>query len=211
MVVWEGRSREAPPYPNSWPRGLHPESAAFWEWVRVDSATTCGMALSSGRRIVVPDVDACDAIVGTPEHEAYHRSHVRAVQSSPLVARSGLLFGMISTYWRTPHCPTEREFQRLNMLARESADLIERNEADRASRESRAQFPWLASIVESGDDAIVSKDIDRIITSWNKGAKRIFAYLAEEVIGKPINVLIPPERLYEENVILSRIRHGDGR
>jgi PAS domain S-box-containing protein len=70
------------------------------------------------------------------------------------------------------------------MLAREAADLIERNEADRALRESRAQFRWLASIVESGDDAIVSKNIDRIITSWNKGAERIFAYLAEEVIGK---------------------------
>jgi PAS domain S-box-containing protein len=80
----------------------------------------------------------------------------------------------------------------------------------RALRESRAQFRWLASIVESSDDAIISKDLDGIITSWNKGAERIFGYLAEEVIGKPITVLIPPERLYEEHVILSSIRHGDG-
>jgi PAS domain S-box-containing protein len=191
-------------------RGLHPESAAFWEWIRVDSATTCGMALSSGRRIVVPDIDDCHAIAGTPDHKAYHRSHVRAVQSTPLVARSGLLLGMISTYWRRPHWPTEREFEPLDMLARQAADLFERNEADQALRESRTQFQWLASIVESSNDAIVSQDIDGIITSWNKGAERIFGYLAEEVIGKSMTGLIPPEHLHEEKLILSRIRHGDG-
>jgi len=67
----------------------------------------------------------------------------------------------------------------------------------------------LASIVEFGDDAIVSKNRDGIITSWNKGAERIFDYLAEEVIGKPITILIPPERHHEEDVILERIRRGD--
>jgi PAS domain S-box-containing protein len=67
----------------------------------------------------------------------------------------------------------------------------------------------LASIVEFGDDAIVSKNLDGIITSWNRGAERIFGYLAEEVIGKPITILIPPERHHEEDVILERIRCGD--
>jgi PAS domain S-box-containing protein len=67
----------------------------------------------------------------------------------------------------------------------------------------------LASIVEFGDDAIVSKNLDGIITSWNKGAERIFGYLADEVIGKPITILIPPERLHEEDVILESIRRGD--
>jgi PAS domain S-box-containing protein len=167
------------------------------------------MALSSGRRVVVPDVNACDAIAGTPDHRAYHRSHIRAVQSTPLVARSGLLLGMISTYWRRPHWPTEREFKPLETLARQAADLIERKEADRALRERRAQFQWLASIVESSNDAIISKDIDGVITSWNKGAERIFGYLAEEAIGKPMTMLNPPERVHEEHIILSRTRHGD--
>jgi PAS domain S-box-containing protein len=67
----------------------------------------------------------------------------------------------------------------------------------------------LASIVEFGDDAIVSKNLDGIITSWNRGAERIFGYLAEEVSGKPITILIPPERHHEEDVILERIRRGD--
>jgi PAS domain S-box-containing protein len=76
-------------------------------------------------------------------------------------------------------------------------------------RDLERESTWLASIVECGDDAIVSKNLDGIITSWNKGAERIFGYLADEVIGKPITILIPPERLHEEEVILESIRRGD--
>jgi PAS domain S-box-containing protein len=67
----------------------------------------------------------------------------------------------------------------------------------------------LASIVEFGDDAIASKNLDGVITSWNRGAERMFGYLSEEVIGKPITILIPPERHHEEDLILERIRRGD--
>jgi PAS domain S-box-containing protein len=66
-----------------------------------------------------------------------------------------------------------------------------------------------ASIVESSEDAIVSKDLNGIITSWNKGAERIFGYLAEQVIGKSIKILIPPDRHDEETNILERIRRGE--
>ncbi|HEY8033065.1 MAG TPA: PAS domain S-box protein [Methylocella sp.] len=67
----------------------------------------------------------------------------------------------------------------------------------------------LASIVESSDDAIVSKDLDGIIKTWNPGAERLFGYAAEEVIGKPITLLIPIDRHGEESDILSRIRRGE--
>ncbi|MBR1198318.1 PAS domain S-box protein [Bradyrhizobium sp. AUGA SZCCT0240] len=66
----------------------------------------------------------------------------------------------------------------------------------------------LAAIIESSDDAIVSKDLDGIITSWNGGAERIFGYLAEEIIGKPITLLIPPDHQKEEETIMGRIRRG---
>jgi PAS domain S-box-containing protein len=66
----------------------------------------------------------------------------------------------------------------------------------------------LAAIVESSDDAIVSKDLNSIITSWNAGAERIFGYLAEEIIGKPITILIPPDYQKEEETIIERIRRG---
>jgi PAS domain S-box-containing protein len=67
----------------------------------------------------------------------------------------------------------------------------------------------LAAIVDSSDDAIVGKDLNSIITSWNKGAERIFGYSAEEMIGTSIMRLIPPDRQAEEEEILSRIRRGE--
>jgi PAS domain S-box-containing protein len=67
----------------------------------------------------------------------------------------------------------------------------------------------LSAIVESSDDAIISKDLDGVIVTWNKGAERLFGYLAEEVIGKPITILIPADRHHEERGILERIRRGD--
>ena len=66
----------------------------------------------------------------------------------------------------------------------------------------------LASIIESSDDAIVSKDLDGIIRSWNAGAERIFGYSAAEIVGKSIRLIIPPERQNEEDEVLAKIRIG---
>jgi len=67
----------------------------------------------------------------------------------------------------------------------------------------------LAAIVESSDDAIASKDLNGTVVTWNKGAERIFGYAAEEIIGKSISMLIPPDRENEESLILDRIRRGE--
>ncbi|WP_370631993.1 PAS domain S-box protein [Phyllobacterium lublinensis] len=85
----------------------------------------------------------------------------------------------------------------LNMLLDISAQAQEEESVQR-----------LAAIVESSDDAIVSKDLTGMIKSWNKGAERIFGYTAEEIIGRPITVLIPLDRAEEEPGIVSRIRAG---
>src|SRR5262249_42362788 len=66
----------------------------------------------------------------------------------------------------------------------------------------------LAAIVESSDDAIVSKTLDGVITSWNAGAERLFGYTAAEAVGQPITLIIPPERHGEEPAILERLRRG---
>jgi two-component system, chemotaxis family, CheB/CheR fusion protein len=81
-------------------------------------------------------------------------------------------------------------------------DISEHQRAELAARR-------LAAIVESSDDAIVSKDLNGIIETWNKGAERLFGYGAEEVIGKSITIIIPPERQHEEVSILDRIRRGE--
>ena len=67
----------------------------------------------------------------------------------------------------------------------------------------------LASIIESSDDAIASKNLQGIITSWNPGAQRLFGYSAQEAVGQPMAMLIPPERSSEEPTILARIARGE--
>jgi PAS domain S-box-containing protein len=76
----------------------------------------------------------------------------------------------------------------------------------RKSAETAAQ--QLAAIVESSEDAILTKDLDGVITSWNQGASRLFGYSAEEAVGRPVTLLIPAERMDEEPIILDRIRKG---
>jgi PAS domain S-box-containing protein len=81
-------------------------------------------------------------------------------------------------------------------------DITERKKTEDATRR-------LAAIVESSDDAIVSKDLNGIITSWNAGAERLFGYSAEEALKKPITIIIPPDRYHEEQQILDRIHSGE--
>lgn len=88
-------------------------------------------------------------------------------------------------------------------------DISERRAAEQRSIDSDIRDRRLAAIVESSDDAILWKDLDGIIASWNKGAERIFGYTADEVVGKPVTILIPPDRQDEEPAILARIRRGE--
>src|SRR6186997_2628701 len=67
----------------------------------------------------------------------------------------------------------------------------------------------LARLVESSDDAIVSKDLNGIIRSWNRAAERMFGYTASEAIGQSIRLIIPEDHQHEEDVILDRIRRGE--
>jgi PAS domain S-box-containing protein len=75
-------------------------------------------------------------------------------------------------------------------------------------RDERAQA-LLAAIVESSEDAIVSKTLDGVITSWNAGAEHLFGYTAAEAIGQHVTLIIPPDRLTEEDMILERLRRGE--
>jgi PAS domain S-box-containing protein len=88
-------------------------------------------------------------------------------------------------------------------------DITERRQIEAALRANEERLRWMASIVDSSDDAIVSKNLDGIITSWNRGAERVFGYAAEEAIGQPITIVIPKDRQDEERTILTRIRRGE--
>src|SRR5712691_9494397 len=68
---------------------------------------------------------------------------------------------------------------------------------------------WLAAVVDSSDDAIVTKTLDGVIRSWNRGAERLFGYTAGEAVGQQIFVIIPPDRVAEEQDVLARLRRGE--
>src|ERR1700738_1144659 len=106
---------------------------------------------------------------------------------SPLFDASGALIGAVNTL----------------------VDITDRHETEQRLRESEARYRGIAAIVESSEDAVVTKDLNGIITTWNHGATRLFGYTAEEVIGKPVTILIPAERHDEEPSILARIRRGE--
>ena len=105
--------------------------------------------------------------------------------------------------WAEPYATLLRDAEGrvvggINMLM----DITERKQAE----ETRA---LLAEIVASSDDAIISKDLHGVITSWNRGARELFGYAAEEVIGKLVTLLMPPDHVNEEPGILERIRRGE--
>ncbi|RYG19347.1 PAS domain S-box protein, partial [bacterium] len=87
------------------------------------------------------------------------------------------------------------------------ASKIARDISDRINADILTEH--LAAIIQSSDDAIVSKDLNGIVKSWNRGAERLFGYLAEEMVGKPILILLPPDRQNEETSILERVRRGE--
>lgn len=120
--------------------GLDDEAIAFWQWVRPGQATTCGHALEKLQRVIVHDFETCTFIAGTPDGDAFHKAGVRSAQSTPLLTRSGRLVGMITTH--CTHCcePNERDLRLLDIVARQAADLIERNMATESLQRQGAEL-----------------------------------------------------------------------
>jgi PAS domain S-box-containing protein len=307
-------------------RGLDEQFLQFFEAMG-PGHSACGTALALGERVIVEDVATSEIFAGTPALEVMNAAGARALQSTPLVSRSGRLLGMFSTHYREARRrPSDRALRLLDILTRQAADLIEHRQAEEARRLRGAELElllnqtpfmltrctrdltyrfvspayaemvgrsvrdivgtpiaevigeagfaairpyvervlhgerveyevdvpfeaagrralrvvdtpdldeagrvqgWIASIVDlterrradearallanivnSSEDAILSKNLDGTITSWNAGAERIFGYAAAEAIGRSITLIIPPDRRDEEAETVRRLRQG---
>ncbi|MBD2432944.1 MULTISPECIES: GAF domain-containing protein [Fischerella] len=140
-------------------KGFDPASAVFWEWVRVDSSSTCGVVFNTGERVIVADVETCDFMAGTEDLDACRLSGIRAMQSTPLISRDGRVMGMISNHWREPHQPSERELRLLDVLARQAADLIDRRQAE---ADAAADLEDMQRLHELGARLVAEDDIQTL-------------------------------------------------
>ncbi|HUQ97898.1 MAG TPA: GAF domain-containing protein, partial [Gemmatimonadaceae bacterium] len=123
-------------------------AAAFLEFFETvhDHQAVCGTALERGERVIVEDLTKSPIFIGTDALEVLLNAGVRAVQSTPLISRSGRTLGMFSTHYRNaPARPSDRALRLLDILARQAADLIETRQADEAMRSRESQLHRLIS------------------------------------------------------------------
>ena len=151
-----------------------------------------------------------------PEEAIGHSSHALLQTKFPVEFDELITQLQNERYWsgELRHiCKDGREViveSRLQLLDDGTVIEVNRDTTDRKQIEDdEQQLSFLAAIVQSSDDAIASKNLDGIITSWNKGAEGVFGYTAEEAIGQPITIVIPQDRQDEERTILTRIRRGE--
>ncbi len=171
----------------------------FFREVNIQQSCACGRALYSGRRIIIEDVR------NDPEYAEFRSiaesSGYLAVQSTPLLSPEGKPLGIISTYWRSPHRPSEQELRRLDLYACQAADFILRCRADQIlhDREER-----LAAVLNTAADAIITIDQRGIMTSVNAATERMFGYSHSELVGQNVRMLMPAPYANEHDGYLKR-------
>jgi PAS domain S-box-containing protein len=140
--------------------------------------------------------------------ETLAREGISAVAFIP-IQQDGQLVGKFMAYYNAPHRFSAPEVGVAVTLARQLGFSIAGLKAEHARCAAERDALQLVSIVESSDDAIISKDLDGVIQTWNAAAEHLFGYTAEEAVGQPVTMLIPAERQDEEPGILARIRRGE--
>jgi len=110
--------------------GFDPAYIPLFNWVSGKDGTSCAIALRAKTRVVIPDIEENENIVGTAAHQPLRLCGIRAAQSTPLMSRDGTIIGMITNHWRIPHSPTEKSLLLIDVLARQAADLIDRSRKD---------------------------------------------------------------------------------
>jgi signal transduction histidine kinase/ActR/RegA family two-component response regulator len=157
-------------------RGFNPAAAESWQWISPHHRTTCGMALATRRRVIVDDVMTCELMRDAPDLAVYLDTGIRAMQTTPLVSRSGELLGMISTHWSAPHAPTQRELALFDVLAEQAGFLLERHLAEAALHELQTRDAFRMKLVDHVRPLTDAHDIQRCVArllSEHLGLERV--------------------------------------
>ena len=129
-------------------RGFHKDLLDYFQTVTRDDNTVSGRALRDGRRVMIEDVRAEPTYL--PHQKIAASAGYRGIQSTPLLGPNGLPLGMLSTHYRQPYLPTERELRFLDLYARQAADFIERTRNERALRDSEARYRAIGEAIDFG-------------------------------------------------------------
>ena len=164
-------------------KGFDPDSAKFWQEIKSEGDASCGTALRAGRRIIVPDVRTCPWLEGSPHLEHYERSGIRATQSTPLMSRGGEPLGVISTHWHVVIEPTERNLRFLDLLARQTADLLERQRNVEALREKERE---LETVVTRTPFLLTRCTRDLRFVFVSQSYAQMLGRKPEEIVARPI-------------------------
>jgi PAS domain S-box-containing protein len=165
----------------------------------------CGAALQREERVIVEDVEESSIFSGK-SLEMQRKAGIRAVQSTPLTTRSGMVIGMLSTHFKEPCRLDARSLVPLDLLAREAADIIEHEQTE---LEQRRQ----AALLDLAHDAIFVREPNDHISYWNEGAVRCYGWSKEEALGKVSNTLLQtqfPEPVESILEMVQRTGHWEG-
>jgi PAS domain S-box-containing protein len=141
--------------------------------------SVCGEATRRGERVIVPDVEASPLFSGTSSLAVLREAGVSAIQSTPMLSRTGTLIGILTTQWSVPYSPNEHDLWRIDLLARQAADLIEYARAEEALRNSEDRYRSLADNIPS------------VLMRYEKNSKVLYlSPKAEEITGVPTHQFI---------------------
>src|SRR5215475_1671694 len=170
-------------------RNFHPESVAFWDQVTVEAGSTCGVALRDNNRVHVSDVESCAFMAGTRDLEECRRSHIRAVQSTPLQSRAGRPLGMLATHWGTPHTPTADDLTLFDVLARQAADLIERTRDEAALQRANERN---SAFLRAVPDLMFIILRDGTYVDYNARDEKLLWAPPSAFLGRTVREIMPP-------------------
>lgn len=159
-------------------------------WNAAERGGACHAAFEGGARIICEDIEHSAIFADTPGLETLRSVGVRAVQSTPLISRSGALVGVFSTHYREPQRPSDNALRLLDLLARHAADLIERMFAEEALRESEARF---RTLTDMSPDAILVNVDGRYVYANAEAVRLLGARDAEELLAlTPFDIAAEP-------------------